>query len=230
MVPAWRSLLLLGLLPAGGGCDAPRPAGPDSGPDAAPHERVLALPEVDLRLLEVGPADGPAVLLLHGGRFSAATWQELGTLELLARAGYRALAPDLPGRGGTPAVEVDDEQLVARILDALGVERAALVSASYSGRFALPFTARSSERVRGLVALAPVGIGAWMEELTGSEVPVLAVWGERDATVPPEQGRALVAAVERGTFHLLPGAGHAGYLEQPATFHELLLAFLAELP
>ena len=35
------------------------------------------------------------VLLLHGDRFSARTWQDLGTLSLLADAGYRVAAVNL---------------------------------------------------------------------------------------------------------------------------------------
>lgn len=36
------------------------------------------------------------VLLLHGVKYSAQTWQDLGTLSLLAGAGYRVAAVDLP--------------------------------------------------------------------------------------------------------------------------------------
>lgn len=36
------------------------------------------------------------VLFLHGARFSAKTWLDLGTLSLLADAGYRVAAVDLP--------------------------------------------------------------------------------------------------------------------------------------
>lgn len=37
------------------------------------------------------------VVLLHGQAFTSKTWEELGTMALLATHGYQALAMDLPG-------------------------------------------------------------------------------------------------------------------------------------
>ena len=60
-------------------------------------------------LLEIGGCqlwcvenkEGPQrdVILLHGAKFSAATWQELGTLDVLSQAGYPVHALDMPGYG-----------------------------------------------------------------------------------------------------------------------------------
>lgn len=38
------------------------------------------------------------IVLLHGQAFTSKTWEELGTMALLATNGYQALAMDLPGR------------------------------------------------------------------------------------------------------------------------------------
>ena len=48
---------------------------------------------------EAGPVNGEkeTVLLLHGKAFSSATWAQLDTIQILAAAGHRALAVDLPG-------------------------------------------------------------------------------------------------------------------------------------
>lgn len=46
------------------------------------------------------PASGQvktSVLLLHGIRFSSENWLNIGTLEVLAKLGCRAVAIDLPG-------------------------------------------------------------------------------------------------------------------------------------
>ena len=46
---------------------------------------------------EAGPADGPVALLVHGYPSSSFMWRR--PLEALADAGWRAVAPDLPGFG-----------------------------------------------------------------------------------------------------------------------------------
>lgn len=38
------------------------------------------------------------VVFLHGKAFNSHTWEQLGTLQLLSKRGYRAVAVDLPGK------------------------------------------------------------------------------------------------------------------------------------
>lgn len=187
--------------------------------------------EVDgapVHCLAAGPAAGSPVLLLHGASFRAQTWQELGTLELLGREGYRAIAVDLPGFGETPgpARAVEPLKWLAGCLDALHAPRAVIVSPSMSGRFSLPLLAERSERVAGLVAVAPVGIPQYAAKLGSARAPVLAIWGDQDRVVPPQQADQLVRTCRQARKVLLPGAGHACYLDDPEGFHRELLAFL----
>jgi len=85
---------------------------------------------------EVGPADGPVVLFMHGGGQTRASWK--GSIDDLGDAGYRAITVDLRGHGesewsptGSYAVHAFADDLI----DLLGQlpPRPALVGASLGG-------------------------------------------------------------------------------------------------
>jgi haloalkane dehalogenase len=82
---------------------------------------------------------GPAALVLHGYPTSSYLWRNI--LPDLAVAGYRALAPDLPGFGDSPADRPGswEHQVenVERFRRALGVERLALIVHDWGGLIGL---------------------------------------------------------------------------------------------
>ncbi len=205
--------------------DPPTTPEVDDTPEVASQE--LRLNGARIHFLEAG--EGPTVLLLHGQRFSAETWRELGTLEMLARQGYRALALDLPGYGGSEPSDIPPERFLASVLPLLADSPAVVVSPSMSGRFSFPLLVRRPGFVVGFVAVAPVGVQENLESVRGMDLPALLIWGKDDKVVPLRDARALGEALPNSRQVVLEGAGHPSYLDATAEFHRELLLFLRAL-
>jgi pimeloyl-ACP methyl ester carboxylesterase len=182
-----------------------------------------------LHSIQVGPADALPVLLLHGARFDSATWQQLGTLERLAQAGFRAVALDLPGSGQSPSMPPGASFDLADWIAAQKLDRPVVVAPSMSGRFALPLVTQHAERAGGFVAVAPVELPAHERALRRLALPTLIVWGERDQVVPLAQAHSLNAWVKDSQLVVLKGARHPCYLDRPDEFHAALIGFLRPL-
>ena len=188
--------------------------------------------EVDggrIHYLLSGPDAGRSVVLLHGVRFSSATWKELGTLDLLSLNGYRAYAPDLPGFGQSPPSQGSTRLWLRGLLDLLEIAQPVIVAPSMSGQYAWPLLTAQPERVSGLVAMAPVGIPNFKDQLCRITIPVLAIWGENDQRIPREHADLLVQSVPSCRKVIIRGARHAAYMDNRNAFHAELLKFLSEL-
>jgi 3-oxoadipate enol-lactonase len=60
------------------------------------------------------------------------------------------------------------------------------------------------------------------DDLRRIEAPTLVVAGEHDPTSPPEQGRAIAAAVTGARVEVIDGAAHLANVERPDAFNRLL--------
>ena len=58
-------------------------------------------------------------------------------------------------------------------------------------------------------------------------LPLQILVGEADVITPPAVNREIAAAFPGASMHIIPGAGHALYLEQPEIFNRLLADFAA---
>lgn len=100
---------------------------------------------------------GEAVLLLHGGLGDSGLWEPV--VPYLAER-FRTIRTDLRfyGRSTGPAVPWSWQDDSVGVLDALGIERAAVVGLSLGGKIALDIALAHPERVWGVAGVAP-GLG-----------------------------------------------------------------------
>jgi pimeloyl-ACP methyl ester carboxylesterase len=111
-------------------------------------------------LIASGPPDAPAVLLLPSLAASALLWAP--NVAALSQS-YRVYAVDTIGQAGKsiPAVRIRNRRQMAAwitdMLDALGVETAALVGASFGGFLAMNQALLTPARVSRIVLIGPAG-------------------------------------------------------------------------
>ncbi len=177
--------------------------------------------------LAAGPKTGQSVLFLHGAKYHSGTWKDLGTLEKMADAGFRAVAIDLPGFGKSAGWKIDVKVFLAELIDSLKIGRPVIVAPSMSGRIAFPLVVHNPEKAAGFVPIAALGTAMWGARLKDNPLPALVIWGSEDRMFKPAAHRALAARFEKSELLMLPGARHAAYLDQPDRFHEALLKYLA---
>jgi pimeloyl-ACP methyl ester carboxylesterase len=171
-----------------------------------------------------GPDDGPPVLFLHGNCSSAAFWQPLWRH---LPDGYRVIAPDLRGYGGTEAAPVDATRGlrdfaddVAAVLDAVAPgARPVVVGHSMGGGVAMQLTIARPDRVAALVLESPVspyGFGGTRDVDGTPTTPDFA--GTGGGAVNPDFVKLLAAGERGGEQQASPRAVlRACYVADPAS-------------
>jgi pimeloyl-ACP methyl ester carboxylesterase len=131
-----------------------------------PPTSFESLKQVDAGVLNVGyaesgPANGTAVILLHGWPYDIHAFEEVAPA--LAARGYRVIAPYLRGYGTTrfrsDSTFWNGEQAalgadVIALMDALDIRKAILAGFDWGSRTATIVAALWPERCRGLVAVS----------------------------------------------------------------------------
>ena len=130
---------------------------------------------LDIAYLELGPAQGDPVVLLHGFPYDVHAYDEVA--RRLAAGGQRCLIPYLRGYGPTRFREPDTprsgEQAalgadLLAFLDALQLDTAILAGYDWGGRAACVVAALWPERVRGLVSC---GLGYNLQNIARARQP-----------------------------------------------------------
>jgi epoxide hydrolase 4 len=122
------------------------------------RERFVQTNGLRLHLVEAGPEDGPPVVLLHGFPEFWYGWRR--QIEPLADAGFRVIVPDQRGYNtsekpdGVAAYRVETlARDVVGLLDAAGLERAAIAGHDWGGVVAWWLGLAHPERVSRLAIL-----------------------------------------------------------------------------
>jgi len=134
--------------------------------------RTLSLRSgIRMRVAERGPADGPAVLMLHG--WGASLYMYRHALERLPELGLRTIAVDLRGYGlSDKPMESNSYSLTAycadldALLDEIRAPTVTLVGQSMGGGLSLRYSLANSAKVSKLVLINPTGL---------SEVPYISL-------------------------------------------------------
>ena len=116
---------------------------------------------------EAGPADGPAVILLHGWPYDIHTYVDVAPL--LASKGYRVIVPYLRGYGTTRFLSSEtarngQQSVIAvdivALMDALKIEKATIGGCDWGARTANIIAALWPERCKAMVSVSGYLIGS----------------------------------------------------------------------
>jgi pimeloyl-ACP methyl ester carboxylesterase len=180
---------------------------------------------------ESGPADGPAVLLLHGFPYDVHSYAEVAPK--LAAEGCRVVVPYLRGFGPTQFADTatprSGEQAaigadVRELLDALAIPRAVLAGYDWGGTAACVAAALWPERCTGLVSLNSYKI----QNIAAAKQPIAP---ENEARYwyqyyfHAERGRAGLAQNRRALCKLLWRMWSPSWQFDDATFERSAAAF-----
>jgi pimeloyl-ACP methyl ester carboxylesterase len=146
--------------------------GSEATPTPMSNNTFTPLKQVEAGLLnvgyaEAGPADGPAVILLHGWPYDIYSFVDVAPI--LAAKGYRVIVPYLRGygttrflakstfRNGQPSVVALD---IIKLMDALNIRKATLAGFDWGARTADIIAALWPERCKALVSVSGYLIGS----------------------------------------------------------------------
>jgi pimeloyl-ACP methyl ester carboxylesterase len=122
---------------------------------------------INVGYAEAGPANGPAVILLHGWPYDIHSYVDVAPL--LASAGYHVIVPYLRGygdtrftaketpRNGQPSVVAVD---IIALMDALKIEKATIAGYDWGARTANIIAALWPERCKAMVSVSGYLIGS----------------------------------------------------------------------
>jgi len=177
--------------------------------DTLTHIKQINAGLLNIGYAELGPDNGPVVILLHGWPYDIHSYEEVAPL--LAGAGYRVIVPYLRGHGTTSFLSPDTfrngQQVVVAIdiialMDALKIKKAVIGGFDWGARTACILAALWPDRCKGMVSVS----GYLINNLERNKAPL-----------PP--------AAELGwwyQYYFATDRGQAGYTANRNDFNKLI--------
>jgi pimeloyl-ACP methyl ester carboxylesterase len=186
---------------------------------------------LDTGYVEAGPADGPAVMLLHGWPYDIHCFADV--TPALASAGYRVIVPFIRGYGTTRFLSDDTPRNgqqavlavdVVALMDALGIGKAILAGFDWGARSAGVIAALWPDRCQALVSVSGYLIGS--QAAGGAPLPPQAehAWWYQ-FYFATERGRAGYGQYRRDFSKLIWQLASPGWAFDDATFARSAAAF-----
>ena len=146
------------------------------------------------RLLADDAGSGPPVVLLHAGVADMTSWDPL--VPLLVAAGYRVVRYDGRGFGGSVSdvVTYSNRADLVAVLDALGIDRAALVGNSRGGHIAFDTAIEFPQRIVAVVGVG-AGLGGFDHPPSDAERPLFEEYERIEASGTPDAEAAAALGV-----------------------------------
>lgn len=176
--------------------------------------------------LEAGKRESKIIVLLHGMKFKAETWQELGTMDFLVSQGFRVVAVDMPGFGKSPECDKTPVELLHAFFYVMSLSQVTLIGPSMGGKTSIEFAIAHGENLSALVLVGAVGVEENKSRLDRIQIPTLIVWGGEDAVSPLAMSDILVEELVDTQRVIIDGAPHPCYIDQPDQWHDVLKKFL----
>jgi pimeloyl-ACP methyl ester carboxylesterase len=180
---------------------------------------------------EAGPANGPAVILLHGWPYDIHSFVDVAPS--LASAGYRVIVPYLRGYGATRFLSDDtprngQQSVVAvdivALMDARHIEKAILAGFDWGARTANIVAALWPERCKAMVSVSGYLIGSQKAGMTPLPPSAELQWWYQ-FYFATERGRAGYAQYRRDFSKLIWQLASPKWAFDDATFDRTAVSF-----
>ncbi len=193
------------------------------------QKKYIKVDECHVNTIQANENSKNTIILLHGAKFKAKTWEELGTITALKDAGYRVVAVDMPGFGNSPYCMKEQIDVLKGVIESEKITSPVILGPSMGGRITLNFYFKYPEIPRALVLVGTVGVEENAHRLRDLNIPTLIVWGELDDLAPIKYAHFLKENIKNSRLVVIKEGPHPCYLKDPDTFHKELISFLKEV-